>query len=182
MIVQHSISLPRTNKTLILPTNPDLHHPLHRKLTLLMCHLSSDALKIKTFQAKLCLLSCPLGDEAHKGNTLSSLHTQVGTILCSSRQIDYISATAEYGIKFLAELYAAGCGYSALNSARSALSAVAPLFQTSTFGSHPLVCRFMKGVFETKPLLPRYTKTWNVNIMMIYLVSLCPPKELTLRY
>ena len=69
MIVQHPIGLPRTNKTLILPTNPDLHHPLHRKLTLLMCHLSGDPLKIKAFQAQLCPLSCPLGDEAHKSNT-----------------------------------------------------------------------------------------------------------------
>lgn len=68
-----------------------------------------------------------------------------------------------------------------MNAARSALSAVAPLFQTSTFGSHPLVCRFMKGVFETKPSLPRYTETWDVNIMINYLASLGPPKELTLK-
>ena len=55
------------------------------------------------------------------------------------------------------------------------------MFQTSTFGSHPLVCRFMKGVFETKPSLPRYTETWDVNIMINYLASLGPPKELSLK-
>ena len=55
------------------------------------------------------------------------------------------------------------------------------MFQTSTFGSHRLVCRFMEGVFETKPSLPRYTETWDVNIMINYLASLGPPKELTLK-
>ena len=81
----------------------------------------------------------------------------------------------------MAELYAAGCGYSALNTAGSLLLAVAPLFQASTFGSHPLVCRFKKGVFETKPSLARYTETCDVNIMINYLASLSPPKEVTLK-
>jgi hypothetical protein len=53
--------------------------------------------------------------------------------------------------------------------------------QNNTFGSHPLVCRFMKGVFETKPSLPRYSETWDVNIVINYLAALGPPDGLTMK-
>ena len=50
-----------------------------------------------------------------------------------------------------------------------------------TFGRHPLVTRFMKGVFETRPSLPRYGATWDVNVMLKYLSSLGPPARQTLK-
>jgi hypothetical protein len=53
--------------------------------------------------------------------------------------------------------------------------------QNNTFGSHPLVCRFMKGVFETKPSLPRYSETWDVTIVINYLAALGPPDGLTMK-
>ena len=68
-----------------------------------------------------------------------------------------------------------------MNTARSALSAVVSMPQNNTFGSHPLVCRFMKGVFETKPSLPRYSETWDVNIVINYLAALGPPDGLTMK-
>jgi hypothetical protein len=39
----------------------------------------------------------------------------------------------------------------------------------------------MKGVIETKPSLPRYTKTWDVNIVITYLDALGPPDGLTMK-
>ena len=69
MIIQHPLMLPQTSKTLLLPTNPDLRHPLHQKLTLLMCLLSGDPSKIRDFRAKLCPSSWLPGDKAHKSNT-----------------------------------------------------------------------------------------------------------------
>ena len=32
-----------------------------------------------------------------------------------------------------------------------------------SFGDHPLVCRFMKGVFQLKPALPKYTHIWMLR-------------------
>jgi hypothetical protein len=69
MIVQQPLILPRTKQTLLLPTNPDLLHPIHKKLTLLMCHLSGDPSKINAFHAKLCPSSCHPGDKARNSNT-----------------------------------------------------------------------------------------------------------------
>ena len=65
---QHPLTLTWRNKTLVLPTNPELRHPLHQKLRLLMYHLSGDPSKIETVQAKLCP-SCFLGDKEHEKNT-----------------------------------------------------------------------------------------------------------------
>jgi len=57
---------------------------------------------------------------------------------CQSRAIDYTAASIDNGIDFLATLFASGLGYSAINTARSALSSVLALPDNTTFGSHPL--------------------------------------------
>jgi hypothetical protein len=62
--------------------------------------------------------------------------------------------------------------YSAVNTARSALSSVITLPDGSSFGKHPMVKRLLKGVFEDKPSLPRYTKTWDLNVVLCYLRTL----------
>ena len=100
---------------------------------------------------------------------------------CSSRKLDQLSTTVEDGVNFLAELYQGGSGYSALNTARSALSTTLMISDSETFGSHPLVSRFMKGAFETRPSLPRYGETWDVNVMLNYLSSLGLPAKQTLK-
>ena len=79
-------------------------------------------------------------------------------------------------MNFLAILYNEGIGYSALNMARSALSTVFTLQNNQTFGTHPLVTRFMKGVFETRPSLPRYPETWDVNVVLDYIAGLGQPE------
>ena len=33
-------------------------------------------------------------------------------------------------------------------------------------GKHPLVARVLKGAFHARPPLPRYTTTWNVQIVL----------------
>ena len=77
-------------------------------------------------------------------------------LYCSERQIDSISAPIEAGVNYLAELYNTSIGYSALNTARSVLSSYVILPDGLQFGTHPLVRRFMKVVFENRPSLPRY--------------------------
>ena len=48
------------------------------------------------------------------------------------------------------------------------------------------MCRYMKGIFELRPALPKYTEIWDVNVVLNYLktfdeVSVIPLKELTLK-
>lgn len=77
---------------------------------------------------------------------------------CQSKRLGKFEATVENGIYFLATLFSAGLGYRAINTARSALSSVLVLPYKITFGSHPLVARFLKGVCKIKPSLPHYSR------------------------
>ena len=97
---------------------------------------------------------------------------------CSSRGVDPICSSVEDGINFLAELYDSGIGYSAINTARSAVSSIVKSPNNSSFGAQPMVCRFLKGVFELKPSLLKYKNIWDVNTV---LTSLHPPQDLTLK-
>jgi len=90
---------------------------------------------------------------------------------CSQRKINPFSATIEHGINFLAELYQTRIGYSALNTARCTLSTVCFTSEYYTFGQHPLDCRFIKGIFECRPSLPRYQETWDVTVVLDYLAK-----------
>ena len=71
--------------------------------------------------------------------------------------------------------------YSVVNTARSPLSAVLVLPNGTVVGQHPYVKRLVKGVFETKPALPRYTCIWHVKIVLKYLKNLGLNTELTLK-
>ena len=73
-----------------------------------------------------------------------------------------------------------GLGYSAINTARSALSTLV-VVDGKPAGQHPLVCRFLKAVFNERPALPRYNTIWDVNVVLDYLVTLSPVRKLSLK-
>ena len=74
----------------------------------------------------------------------------------------------------MTDLFSSGLGYSAINTARCALSSFLNFDQNTNIGSHVLVKRFMRGIFVMKPSLPRYAVTWNVNIVLDYLENQYP--------
>ena len=51
----------------------------------------------------------------------------------------------------------------------------------SLIGSHPLVSRFMKGVFQSRPPCPRYLATWDVSVVLSHLRSLSPKEDLSFK-
>ena len=69
----------------------------------------------------------------------------------------------------MTELCEQGLGYSAMNTVRSALSQVVHIPSGVSFGGLPIVKQFLKGVFQQKPALPRYTVTWDSSILLTYL-------------
>ena len=72
-------------------------------------------------------------------------------------------------LSFLTSLYERGVGYSAINTARSAVSSVSAMLGSEKIGDHPTVCRFMKGIFNLRPSLPRHATTWNPDIALTLL-------------
>ena len=49
------------------------------------------------------------------------------------------------------------------------------------FGSHPLVSRFLKGIYETRKAQPKYKTIWDVAIVLKHLKTLEPLEELPLK-
>ena len=72
---------------------------------------------------------------------------------------------------FLATLYKSGASHSTVNLARSAVSAYLNKNGLNAVGSHLMVCRLMTGVFQSRPSLPHYTETWDVDAVLDCLVE-----------
>lgn len=101
--------------------------------------------------------------------------------LWQNKQLDVTHATINDGLDFLTLLYKQGVSYSAINTARSALSSVITPTDETTFGEHPLVSHFLKGTFELRPSLPRYSTIWEVGTVLSYLRSFPALNDLTLK-
>lgn len=88
---------------------------------------------------------------------------------CSANTIHTYHPSVEEVIEFLTSLYQQGLGYSAINTARSALSSIITLPNNNPLGEHPLIKRFLKGIFELRPALPKYSFIWDVSLLLKYL-------------
>ena len=88
---------------------------------------------------------------------------------CDQREANPFQYDEINCLSLLTELFHMGRGYSSLNIARSALSTF--LFSPSgiTIDNAPPIKRFMKGVFELRPSLPRYTYIWDISIVLEFL-------------
>lgn len=56
-----------------------------------------------------------------------------------------------------------------MNTARSALSTLLGPVEGITLGSHPLVCRLLKGVSRLRPPKSKYSCTWDPKIVLDYI-------------
>ena len=85
-------------------------------------------------------------------------------------------------LQFLMMLVNKGLSYSTVNTARSALSNIITEGECVKFGTHHVVTRFMKAVFETKNPARKCTTTWDVSAVLKYLATLYPNNGLSLKW
>ena len=85
------------------------------------------------------------------------------------------------GVNFLGMLFYAGLSYSTVCVARSALSSYLDCKDAAQFGEHKRVRQFVKGIFEKRLALPKYSSTWDVDIVLQYLELHYQHDELTLK-
>ena len=62
--------------------------------------------------------------------------------------------------------------YGVIAVARSALSAILPHKMGKSFGQDSNVSKLLKGVFRLRPTLPKYTVTYDPDIVLTYMNSL----------
>ena len=118
---------------------------------------------------------------AWREGTKRNYHTYVQKWIqhCSERDKDPFHPTPYELICFLTTLFQAGKGYSCLSLARSAVATLS-LTANSSVGSHPLVRKFLKGVFNRRPALPRHNVTWDANVVLQFLKKWSPARFLSL--
>lgn len=75
-------------------------------------------------------------------------------------------------MKFLIQLHDDGLSYSAINTAKSMLSSVFEVILKRDIGKEVLIKRFMKGIFNLRPVIPKTVFTWDVKIVLKFLETL----------
>lgn len=95
---------------------------------------------------------------------------------CDSQLNNPINSSVSSVLSFLTRQFNAGCSYGSLNSHRSALS----LLLGNNIGSHDCVKRLLKGAFKLKPSRPKYTQTWDPQVVLDYVANWIPNNKLNL--
>jgi len=101
---------------------------------------------------------------------------------CAERGRNSVLGPTSDVANFLAELYSQGYQSSSLNAFRSVISSIHDQVDDVTIGKHPLICWVLKGAFITRPPLPHYTATWDVQTVLRYLENMGPSSSLSLKY
>ena len=68
-----------------------------------------------------------------------------------------------------------------MNSYRSAISALHSKVDGYSIGQHPLITRMLKGVFNERPPVAKYSAFWDVGVVLKYLRGLGRNDTLSLR-
>ena len=96
---------------------------------------------------------------------------------CFGRNTDPLSASLGSILEFLADQFDLGLQYRSLNTLRSAISTSHAQIDSVNVGSHPVVSRLLRGMFNARPPAPRYSESWNVAMVVQYLRN-CPSEGL----
>ena len=93
---------------------------------------------------------------------------------CYKKSVNPFSYHLDGILLYLSDLYEIGLQYRTINSHRSVISMTHLPIDNVCAGAHPLISRLMKGIFKIHPAVKRYLKTWDVSVVLKYLISLSP--------
>ena len=83
-------------------------------------------------------------------------------------------------LRFLSHLFHVDkLSYSSINVAKSAISTL--IYYDSKLGEETLVARFMRGVYNLRPFIPKNTVIWDTRKVLDFLEKWHPAKNLSLR-
>lgn len=95
---------------------------------------------------------------------------------CKSQNINPFNSSLSPVMHFLSEQFNKGCSYGSLNTHRSALS----LLLGDNIGSDEQIKRLLKGAYRLKPSNPKYTQTWDPQLVLNHVSEWFPNISLTL--
>uniref|UniRef100_A0A1X7VRX6 Tyr recombinase domain-containing protein n=1 Tax=Amphimedon queenslandica TaxID=400682 RepID=A0A1X7VRX6_AMPQE len=87
---------------------------------------------------------------------------------CTKQGSNPFSGPVSEVANFLATLYQEGYQYNSINAYRSAILSVHEKVDELPVGQDPIITRLVKGVFNVRPPIPRYSNTWDVQRVLNY--------------
>ena len=100
---------------------------------------------------------------------------------CRERKLNSVQASVESILEFLTSEFNLGRAYRTLNVYRSAISSTHPKIDSVRVGEHPLVVQLLKGAYNLRPPLPRYSSTWDVSLVVSFIDDLGVNESLSLK-
>ena len=91
---------------------------------------------------------------------------------CVEQERNPISGPISDVANFLANLFEEGYQYRSINVYRSSISTTHDKVDGYSVGQHPTVTRLMRGVFNKRPPLSKYSYTWDVHKVTSYISNL----------
>ena len=95
----------------------------------------------------------------------STLIKNQGLDFCKNNNINSRNASVSNELDFLTSLYQNRKQYPTISCARSILSLFIRSSNGLEFGKQSMVQRFMKGIYQLHPSLPKYSFTWDIGIL-----------------
>ena len=181
-LISQPVLLPNSPTLLTDPTDLNRVHPMYPRLHLAVFHISTNVSKLRAFQQTLPIYSSQQLVPPHtKPMSLAGTVGAAGVLdgkLILFRPVDPSISDI---LIFLTEVFNEGLAYRSLNVLRSAISSTHPKINGFSVGQHPYVTRLLKGALNKRPPKPRYFHTWNVDVMIKYIISLGKNSTLSLK-
>ena len=133
----------------------------------------------KAFQARLRTSSSNHGGRKPIRHMTHCLGDGIAGVLNGGS--DPFSGPVSAVANFLVSLFQDGYQYNSVNAYRSAISSVHEKVDGVPVGQHPVITRLIKGVFNERPLVPRYSNTWDLQRVLSHLESLGQSESLSLK-
>ena len=144
-------------------------HPLYKKLSLLVVHLSGRHSLASDYQLQLQTSSRNHGVPAQEPNMIPySVDGQ--HFVLQGKFI--LSPTIHDILAYLTSMFERGLEYSTISAAKSVLSSILHIPGVTAISEHPLIIRLLKGIFHVRPPRPRYELIWETDLVLTYLKGL----------
>ena len=99
---------------------------------------------------------------------------------CTDQHLDTTTISVDKLITYLQHLVDQGLAWRTIGVHRSAVSSILEPHKTTPVGQDPLVCRFMKGVFNLRPPKVNVIPTWDVGSVLETVAQWHPPVDIDL--
>ena len=101
---------------------------------------------------------------------------------CTGLNVQPITCSVAVIVKYIRHRFEEGASYSTMNVAKSAISKYHCFLPGNTpVGTDQLVQKAMKSFFKLRPPLPKYRSTFDVTIVMRYVMDMGPAADLDLK-